>query len=76
MVGRNDKCNCGSGLKYKKCCLLKQIEKENDRLLNPPPKTQAYVEGKIRKKSPSLTMATLLGIIAASQNNDVFRNLR
>ena len=23
-VGRNDPCPCGSGLKYKKCCLLKQ----------------------------------------------------
>ena len=22
-VGRNDPCSCGSGLKYKKCCLLK-----------------------------------------------------
>lgn len=23
-VGRNDKCPCGSGVKYKKCCLLKK----------------------------------------------------
>ena len=23
-VGRNDPCPCGSGLKYKKCCLTKQ----------------------------------------------------
>jgi peptide deformylase len=23
-IGRNDKCPCGSGKKYKKCCLLKQ----------------------------------------------------
>ena len=23
-VGRNDPCPCGSGLKYKKCCLKKQ----------------------------------------------------
>ena len=22
-IGRNDKCPCGSGLKYKKCCLNK-----------------------------------------------------
>ncbi|WP_206366894.1 SEC-C metal-binding domain-containing protein [Sphingobacterium litopenaei] len=21
-IGRNDKCYCGSNLKYKKCCLL------------------------------------------------------
>ncbi len=23
-VGRNDPCSCGSGKKYKKCCLLKE----------------------------------------------------
>ncbi|GEM_PF-3948425 len=23
-VGRNDRCPCGSGLKYKKCCLLRE----------------------------------------------------
>ena len=22
-IGRNDKCTCGSGIKYKKCCALK-----------------------------------------------------
>ena len=27
-VGPNDKCNCGSNLKYKKCCLLKDIENQ------------------------------------------------
>ena len=25
-IGRNDKCPCGSLLKYKKCCLIKQEE--------------------------------------------------
>ena len=28
MIGRNDKCMCGSGKKYKKCCLLKEQEQE------------------------------------------------
>lgn len=29
-IGRNDPCHCGSGLKYKKCCLeSKQIESED-----------------------------------------------
>ena len=23
MIGRNDACPCGSGIKYKKCCLMK-----------------------------------------------------
>lgn len=27
-IGRNDKCHCGSGLKYKKCCLIKEIEEK------------------------------------------------
>jgi len=25
-VGRNDPCPCGSGKKYKKCCLLKEMQ--------------------------------------------------
>lgn len=25
-IGRNDKCPCGSGLKYKKCCLIKEAK--------------------------------------------------
>lgn len=27
-IGRNDKCPCGSGLKYKKCCLIKKTEEK------------------------------------------------
>jgi uncharacterized protein YecA (UPF0149 family) len=27
-VGRNDPCPCGSGRKYKKCCLRKDKEKD------------------------------------------------
>lgn len=29
-IGRNDPCPCGSGLKYKKCCLLKKGSKQYD----------------------------------------------
>jgi len=29
-IGRNEPCPCGSGKKYKKCCLGKQIEPENN----------------------------------------------
>jgi methionyl aminopeptidase len=29
-VGRNDPCPCGSGLKYKKCCLLKKGPEQRD----------------------------------------------
>ena len=27
-IQRNDPCVCGSGKKYKKCCLLKEYDKE------------------------------------------------
>ncbi|MGD8342886.1 MAG: M24 family metallopeptidase, partial [Desulfobacterales bacterium] len=29
-VGRNDPCPCGSGLKYKKCCLVKEEQDNKD----------------------------------------------
>jgi len=32
-IGRNDPCPCGSGLKYKRCCLLKKIPSISDKLL-------------------------------------------
>ncbi len=25
-IGRNDFCSCGSGIKYKRCCLIKRQE--------------------------------------------------
>lgn len=30
-VGRNDPCPCGSGLKYKKCCLKKKVSDSDDK---------------------------------------------
>ena len=37
-IGRNDKCPCGSGRKYKNCCLKKntEVEKELNEKSNPP----------------------------------------
>lgn len=35
-VGRNDLCPCGSGLKYKKCCLLKQDDPAYSDIRNLP----------------------------------------
>jgi hypothetical protein len=37
-IGRNDPCPCGSGKKYKKCCLINakiEAEGENDRTMDP-----------------------------------------
>ena len=28
MIGRNDPCPCGSGKKYKKCCLSKECDRQ------------------------------------------------
>ena len=33
-VGRNDSCPCGSGKKYKKCCLLTQANKPSQNDIN------------------------------------------
>jgi preprotein translocase subunit SecA len=30
-IGRNDPCPCGSGKKYKKCCMLKDMMKEKQK---------------------------------------------
>ncbi len=35
-VGRNDPCPCGSGKKYKKCCVVKNEERREDTLSTPP----------------------------------------
>ena len=35
-LGRNDKCHCGSGKKYKNCCLQKDLEQEREKASLPP----------------------------------------
>ncbi|TFE24768.1 SEC-C metal-binding domain-containing protein [Cohnella luojiensis] len=42
-LGRNDPCHCGSGLKYKKCCLNKDEKGNVTRLTPPNPKTPADI---------------------------------
>lgn len=32
-TGRNESCPCGSGLKYKKCCLPKEQDKQQKRII-------------------------------------------
>ena len=44
-VGRNDKCPCGSGKKYKYCCLLKLKERE----LPPKIKVEKTPERKFKR---------------------------
>ena len=35
-IGRNDKCPCGSGLKYKKCCMNKPDDPDYYNIFNLP----------------------------------------
>ncbi|RAV02677.1 YecA family protein [Paenibacillus sp. YN15] len=41
MIGRNDPCPCGSGKKYKQCCLMKQSEDQAEQI-----KVQRFFERK------------------------------
>jgi methionyl aminopeptidase len=53
-IGRNDPCPCGSGLKYKKCCMLKAKQKsmENMPLTQNAIRQMYYQKHKIRLKEP------------------------
>ena len=46
MVGRNDLCPCGSGKKYKKCCLVKDEAKEiaKNRIINGTKKFEGVIQ--------------------------------
>ena len=62
-VGRNDPCPCGSGKKYKQCCLK----------LPPKPKFKAVVlsgEKQARKEMPDLLERTFGKAIEGLQNQE------
>ena len=48
-IGRNDPCRCGSGKKYKKCCLLKQGEQGGEFLWYKLRKTEGQLTEKLLK---------------------------
>ncbi|UTG94180.1 SEC-C metal-binding domain-containing protein [Geobacter sulfurreducens] len=54
MTGRNDVCPCGSGMKYKKCCLLKVGEIITTEMYYPPVFSDDPVNLGTIKKIPSL----------------------
>ena len=56
--GRNDPCHCGSGNKYKKCCLAKD-EAERDRLID------AQARRAERAAGPRLPVRELTAAVAA-----------
>lgn len=57
-VGRNDPCPCGSGKKYKKCCL----EKDAERASNPSPLPGLTRSEYLRTAGPQLTTETIDGV--------------
>ena len=44
MTKRNDKCPCGSGKKYKLCCLQKDLEAEHQKAATPQEVPEFYEE--------------------------------
>jgi hypothetical protein len=71
---RNEKCSCGSGRKYKKCCLAKQIELNNDKLLSPYRKTQEEIKAdldKINRDPPMFSIAERRYIESLKQSGRV-----
>lgn len=48
-VGRNDPCPCGSGLKYKKCCLLREERRVSIPVQAPDPAPQAFVNSELAR---------------------------
>lgn len=44
-VGRNDPCPCGSGKKYKSCCLMKQEQKKTSTLTGKRKFTAKLISG-------------------------------
>lgn len=70
-VGRNDPCPCGSGLKYKKCCLDKEEDQANDL------KDRYSQDYGIRLKSPDdIKMIKRAGRVAVETLDLVEREIR
>ena len=63
MTGRNEKCPCGSGKKYKYCCMQKDIEAKNSL----PEKEEPFEENpapRIATWKIFLAVTAILGVIA------------
>lgn len=60
-IGRNEKCPCNSGTKYKNCCLMKEMEERRK-------KNNMYVNGHDTKSESLLTVMTYLKNIYKKYN--------
>lgn len=60
MLNRNDRCHCGSGIKYKKCCLTRDEEKTDPYYILEHASEHPLVECLIRKDWEDDGLATIL----------------
>lgn len=73
-IGRNDKCPCGSGRKYKNCCLKKNTEVEKE-LNNMGELVFSFDEEKIEKGIKRLNELLAVSHISKEQKRGIYRNL-
>ncbi len=55
-LGRNDPCHCGSGNKYKKCCLFGEWEAHIERKQENERRFQEWLKEPRKPLNPALTM--------------------
>ena len=74
-VGRNDRCPCGSGKKYKKCCLQKEAQSEQIQLkvIRPTSQNPTWVVDYDPQRPPDVFFDTNVWI---SMNQDDIRTLQ
>lgn len=61
-IGRNDRCPCGSGKKYKKCCMLKEAKP-----MNPTAKRESLASEEEKEKVFRLLFCLLRDVMNASK---------
>jgi tetratricopeptide (TPR) repeat protein len=81
--GRNDPCHCGSGNKYKKCCLAKDQAAERERLVQaqarrdqPRPDAAQRDESPAASRPPVRTLAAQIAatLLARAEEEDAYED--
>lgn len=67
-IGRNDPCPCGSGKKYKKCCMIKDEERKMD--------SSSHAEEDTPLKSPEKYSGKLQTGARRTEVENIFRRAR
>ena len=74
-LGRNDPCHCGSGKKYKQCCLAKDETKEREARTKASSAGTAEPVGEPAKATPPSRQATRQPWKRGAQNTKGFGKL-